>query len=262
MDIASAREPDRRGARRAAPRSRSRSCGRPGSSSRPASSRTTARSPRPGGRSPACSRCSTSDAIGRAAPRRAPEDLRMTVVNQNQTDRPDGRQAQDQGRARRQRQDGQDDRRVHRAPGAPPALQARHPPDEQVQGARRAQRGAHRRHRAHRGVAAAVGDEALAPRRDRGARRRARPDARPWSARRPRPPRRSTAQRIPAAIARLTTRPPRPTRRRGRGSRRWGCCVIQQQTRLKVRRQHGRPHDRGASGSWAARRRPRPASVT
>ena len=36
------------------------------------------------------------------------------------------------------------------------ALQARHPPDDQVQGPRRAQRGAHRRHRAHRGVAAAV----------------------------------------------------------------------------------------------------------
>src|SRR5689334_13245896 len=43
-------------------------------------------------------------------------------------------QAEDEGRPRRQRQDGQDDRRVRRAPGAPPSLQARHPADDEVQG--------------------------------------------------------------------------------------------------------------------------------
>ena len=42
---------------------------------------------------------------------------------------PSERQAEDQGRPRGQRQDGQDDRRVRRAPGAPPAVQAGHPPD-------------------------------------------------------------------------------------------------------------------------------------
>ena len=42
---------------------------------------------------------------------------------------PGARQAEDQGRPRRERQDGQDDRRVRRAPGAPPAVQAGHPLD-------------------------------------------------------------------------------------------------------------------------------------
>ena len=82
--------------------------------------------------------------------------------------------AQDQGRARGERQDGQDDRRVRRAAHAPPAVQARHPPDDQVQGPRRGQRRPRRRHGPHRGVAPAVGDEALAARRGRAAGRRPR----------------------------------------------------------------------------------------
>ena len=130
------------------------------------------------------------------------------------------RQAQDEGRARRERQDGQDDRRVRRAADAPPPVQAGHPPDHEVQGPRRDQRGPHRRHRPDRGVPAAVGDEAVAARRGRPARRRAR---RPASRRRRGgrgPPRRSTRPPTRAAThdaeadadGRRGTQPGRPRR--------------------------------------------------
>src|SRR4029078_2547189 len=52
----------------------------------------------------------------------------------DRSNHPGADQAEDEGRPRRQRQDGQDDRRVRRAPGAPPSLQARHRADDEVQG--------------------------------------------------------------------------------------------------------------------------------
>ena len=153
-----------------------------------------------------------TERASRQGRRRRPRPARRREVDERR-DSTRARQAQDQGRPGRVRQDGQDDRRLRRAPGAPPHLQARHPPDHQVQGPRRAQRGAHRRHRAHRGVAAPVGHEALAPRRDRGPRRRGRRPGASWP-RSPRRPRPSTWPPIPGreAAAAEPARRPRPRR--------------------------------------------------
>ena len=69
---------------------------------------------------------------GAAAARR---DCRRRVDERRHCTR--ARKAQGQGRPRRFRQDGQDHRRLRRASCPSPHLQARHPPDHQVQGARR-----------------------------------------------------------------------------------------------------------------------------
>ena len=153
------------------------------------------------------------------------------------------RQAEDEGRPRRQRQDGQDDRRVRRAPGAPPALQAGHPLDDEVQGPRRGRTtptsatpsSSRSRGRSRRRSAGASSRSSRAP-----ASTAARATS---SSRRPRPPRRSTppptraatrdeadrrrrgAPTPPSRPTTPTPTPPTPRRRPG---------VIQPQSRLRV----------------------------
>ena len=145
------------------------------------------------------------------------------------------RQAEDQGRPRRQRQDGQDDRRVRRAPGTPPAVQAGHPLDAP------SSRPTTRPTRPASATPCSSRRAARCRRRSAGASSRSRPRPaitaarRTSSSRRPRPPRRSTRPPI-----RGVTAPPK-RRRRPEPPRRPGPTRDPAPDPPQGRRQHRRP---------------------